>query len=414
MFIIKYAFPSAQGLCLAINVGRRICLIRFFYLIFKHIISIFYDAYERKMAMKRIFFLSFCIVTIARVNAQDFSADKLIDMLSLTGPKLQNLLLSKKYHSSETEYFGDTAVTMYQTIPVISFNKKKQADSENRKFTRSVLKETFIHTYQTTSAAEYGNIIKALKKKGFYCEYEKDSTLSPAAYLYQHEDYTAEASIKREEDTAWYSITFYKKIFPGGKGLYFAEDLLQFTSHEYLVYYFGAKNVIKDIYYFGGNDIAKCSVLLINSKRQVIFIWRDGINRRKISNLIFGGQHKLKSQEGKDSITAEKGRDSIIAENSWLLKSGIHAGMSLFDLREVNKKNIAFCGGNAPNPGLVFPESTGKVDFKNNDVILSCMNCNDDKFLSAKIMYADKAMKDGRIFFILTIVLYPGENGIFE
>jgi len=367
-----------------------------------------------EMAMKRIFFLCFCIVATVVTNGQDFSADKLIDMLSLTVPKFETQLINKKYQPLETEWSGDTAISIYEYRPAINFSKKKHADTVNRKFIRSTLKETFVLTYQTTSAVEYKTVIGALKKKGFFCEYEKDSTVSPPSYLYQHEDYTADASIKRVEDTAWYSITFNKKIFPVGRGPYFAEDLLQFTSHEYLVYYFGAKNVIKDIYYFGGNDIAKCSVLLINSKRQVIFIWRDGLNRRKISNLLFGGQHKLKSQEARDSIIAGKDKDSVIAENSWLLKSGIHAGMSLFDLRELNKKNIAFCGGNAPNPGLIFPESTGKVDFKNNDVILGCVNCNDEKFLNAKIMYADKAMNEGRIFFILTIVIYPVENGIFE
>ena len=145
--------------------------------------------------------------------------------------------------------------------------------------------------------------------------------------------------------------------------------------------------------------------LLINTNRQVIFIWRDGLNSCKIENLLFGGQYKLKSQ---------KGNQKFIAENSWPLKSGINAGMPLFDLRALNEKNIAFCGGDAPNPGLVFPESSGKVDFKNKEVILACMNCKDDKYLSTKIMYADKAMEEGRIFFILTIVLYPVMHGIFE
>jgi hypothetical protein len=177
------------------------------------------------------------------------------------------------------------------------------------------------------------------------------------------------------------------------------------TSHEYLVYYFGEKNIKKDIYYFAGNDIVKCSVLFINTKRQVIFIWRDGLNRRKIDNVLIGGQYKLKSQQSYDKFTAE---------NDWLLKSGVHAGMPIFELRTLNEKNFAFCGGDAPNPGLVFSESKGKVDFKNADVILGCMNCSDDKYLNTKIMYADKAMADGRILFVLTLVLYPVISGIFE
>jgi hypothetical protein len=192
---------------------------------------------------------------------------------------------------------------------------------------------------------------------------------------------------------------------PVDKDLHYAEDLLEFTSHEYLVYYFGAKNVKKDIYYFAGNDIVNCSVLFINTKRQVIFIWKDGLNRRKIDNLLFGGQHKLKSQQE---------NDNFIAENSWVLKSGVHASMPLFELMTLNEKEIAFCGGDAANPGLVIPESTGKVDFGNADIILGCMNCNDDKFLSTKIMYAGKALQDGRVLFVLTIALYPLVTGIFE
>jgi hypothetical protein len=361
--------------------------------------------------MKRICLLSFWMAAVTMVNGQEFSADKLIDLLSLTAPKLENQLFNKKYQPSETEWAGDTAVSTFEYYPAIRFSKKKQADTISRKFIRSVLKETFELTYQTTSAAEYKGIIAGLKKKGFYCEYEKDSVRHPASYLYQHEDYTADASIKVVEDTAWYSIAFFKKILAVNKEIYFAEDLFQFTSHEYLVFYFGEKNVKKDIYYFGGNDIVKCSVLMINSKRQVIFIWRDQLNRSKISNLLLGGYHRLKSQQGNDK-PGEK--DSVITENSWMLKCGIRVGMPLYELRDLNERNIAFCGGDAPNPGLIFGESSGKVDFKNKDVILACMNCSDEKFLHAKIMYADKAMKEGNIFFILTVILYPPENRIFE
>jgi hypothetical protein len=353
--------------------------------------------------MKKILLLSFWVVSDALANAQEFSASKLLDMLSLTVPKLESQLADKRYRSAGTELYGDTAVKTYEYRPVVK--KKKQTDSVSRKFLRSVLKETFTLSYQTTSAAEYTGIVEGLKKEGFHCDYEKDSTITPASFLYQHEDYTADAVIKKVDSTAWYSITVHKKTLPVEKDLHFAEDLLEFSSHEYLVYYFGEKNVKKDIYYFAGNDIVNCSVLFINTKRQVIFIWKDGLNRRKIDNLLFGGQHKLKSQQD---------YDKFIAENNWLLKSGVHSGMPLFELRTLNEKNIAFSGGDAANPGLIFPESSSKVDFKNADIILGCMNCTDDKFQSTKIMYADQAMEDGRVLFVLTIALYPITTGIFE
>jgi hypothetical protein len=353
--------------------------------------------------MRKILLLCFFTALTALVMAQEFSADKMMNMLSLPVIKLDGQLLNKKYRSAGTELHGDTAVKTYEYRPVIK--KKKLTDSISRKVMRSVLKETFTLTYQTTSATEYNNIILALKKEGFFCEYEKDSSVAAPSYLYQHEDYTADVTLKKVDSTQWYSVAFHKKTLPVERDLRYAEDLLEFTSHEYLVYYFGATNVKRDIYYFAGNDIVNCSVLFINTKRQVIFIWKDGLNRRGISNLLFGGQHKLKSQQD---------YDKFIAENNWLLKTGVHAGMPLFKLRTLNEKNIAFCGGDAANPGLVFSESSGTVDFKNAEIILGCMNCSDDKFLSTKVMYADQAIEEARVLFVLTISLYPVVTGVFE
>jgi hypothetical protein len=353
--------------------------------------------------MKKIIVLSFWVLRSAITNGQHFSADKLMAMLHLTTPEIEKQLLKKKYYSTGTLSFSDTAITTYQYRAVKS--KKIPFDTVNRKYISAVLNETHKQTYQTTSATEYYNIIEALKQKGFYCEYEKDSSLTPHSYLFQYHNYTADASINRVAETTWYSIAFHKKDLPVEKDVHFAEDLLQFNSHEYLVYYFGEENVKKDIYYFGENDIVKCSVLLINTRLQVIFIWKDELNRRKISKLFFGGIHTLKSQ---------KGNSKFIAENGWLLKSNIYAGMPLVNLRILNEKNFAFSGGDSPNPGLIFPESSGRVDFSNVDVILACMNCDDDKFLKSKLMNADKAMQDGRALFILTIVLYPDMLPIFD
>lgn len=361
--------------------------------------------------MRKILFLSFCIILTLSINGQNFSADKLLDMLSLTVPEIEKQLIKKKYRFLTTDFLGDTAVTLYEYYPVKSKKKQTPArlshlgvDTVSRKFRITLLNETFKNTYQTTSAAEYTSIIDALKQQSFYCEYEKDINATLPAYLYQHGEYTAEASQKTAEDTTWYSITFHEKHLPINY-IHFAEDLLQFTSHEYLLYFFGANNVKKDIYYFGKDNIGKCSVLFINTKLQVIFVWRDELNRRKIGSLLFGGRHKLKS-------IGES--DGFITENDWLLKSGIHVGMPLADLRRLNEKNIAFCGGDAPNPGLIFPESTNKVDFKNADVVLGCADCNDDKFMRTKMMNADKAISDGRALFILTIILYPVTNPVFD
>ncbi|HSN60530.1 MAG TPA: hypothetical protein VLR49_06330 [Ferruginibacter sp.] len=354
--------------------------------------------------MKTFLFLIIWVILSTPAKSQELSADKLIGMLSLTIPKTEGQLLLKKYFFSGTEVSGDTTIRIYQYKP-ISNSPGKQKDSAGRRIMIASLKGTSTLTYQTNSEAEFKTLIESLKKDGFHCEYEKDSGIKPASYLYQYEDYTAEACTKKQEGTDWHSITFFKKNFLPANNLQTAEELLEFTSHEYLEYYFGKKNVKKDLYYFAENDIVNCSVLFINTKRQVIFVWKDGLNKRRISNLLFGGQNNLKRQQS---------YEMVIAENAWMLKSGLRIGMPLVQLCTLNENNISFCGGKAPNPGLVLPESTGKIDFSAADVILGCSNCTDEKFLASRQMNSDMAMDDGRILFVLSIVLYPTNNGIFE
>ena len=353
--------------------------------------------------MKKNLLIFFWVILSTTAFSQEISPDKLISMLSATIPKAEGQLRSRKYIFSGTESSGDTTFRIFQNR--ILGSSKKKTDGAARKCIIASLKGTFTLTYQTSLLTEYKSIIESLKKDGFHCEYEKDSSITPATYLYQHEGYTAEGCIRNEEGTDWYSVTFFKKNFSPNNNLQTAEELLEFTSHEYLEYYFGEKNVKKDLYYFADNDIVNCSVLFINTKRQVIFVWKDGLNRRRISNLLFGGQHNLKSQQS---------YESVIAENAWMLKNGLRIGMPLIELRTLNDNNISFCGGKAPNPGLILPESTGRIDFSQADVILGCNNCTDEKFLASRQMNSDRAMDDGRILFVLSIVLYPTNNGIFE
>ena len=154
----------------------------------------------------------------------------------------------------------------------------------------------------------------------------------------------------------------------------------------------------KDIYFFAGNEIAKCSVLFLNTDRQVVFIWDDEENRCKISSLLLGGQQNLQS-------SIESGK--YVEENSWALKSGIRPGMSLMELRLLNGNDFRFYGGSSPNSGSVIPGETGKIDFKKEEVILACLNCKDEKFTTAKVINADDSIDEGRILFVLSVILNP-------
>ncbi len=189
-----------------------------------------------------------------------------------------------------------------------------------------------------------------------------------------------------------------KKILPNPKDVNYGDDLLVFNSHEYLSYYFGKGNVKNDIYFLSENEVARCSVLFLNTNRQVVYIWKDDVNKCTIDHLLFGGQQKLESL---------KQNDNFIAENNWILKSGIHAGMSLFELRRLNENDFKFYGGNSANSGLVLQDNAGKLNFKRENIYLGCMNCNDKNFSSAAIINADDAIADEKILFVLTIALNP-------
>jgi len=114
--------------------------------------------------MKIILILSFWVMSYMASNGQGVSANQLLNMLDLTVPKLESKLLDKRFYAEASIVCGDTAVKTYQYHPAVKVGNRKRTDSFGRKLVRSVLKETFTHTYQTTSEAEYTVIINQLKK----------------------------------------------------------------------------------------------------------------------------------------------------------------------------------------------------------------------------------------------------------
>ena len=349
----------------------------------------------------RIFLISsFLIFTAVTSVSQQLSADDLLKWLSLSEKKMEVQLKNKEYHRSGTNLLTETTIKVYKGRQQFGNNNSPQADSTRRYVLSTKYKDIISLTYQTTVIAEFKHMLADLKKANFYTYSKKDAPVVAGAdsILYQHNEYTATAYATTDDSLPLYSILYSRKNFLKAKEIYYGEDLLQFSSHEYLVHYFGEQNVKKDIYYFSGNEIANCSVLFINTNRQVIFIWADEFNKCSISNLLFGGQQKLKSQ-----IDYYK----YVAENNWMFKSGVHAGMSIYELRKINENNFNFYGGSAINSGLILGEINGKIDFKRESIILSCMNCNDDAYRRSAVMNADDAIADGRILFVLSVVLYP-------
>lgn len=346
------------------------------------------------LIMKKLTALAAFIITVQVMCGQVLPAEKLLHTLSIPVAKFDEWAAKKKFFLSHSAKQNDTLVKTYGYKPEVK--KNKPVDSTMRRLLHKTVKESLFITYQTESASEFSGLTEELKKNGFYCNEEVEPLKN--ILLWQQNDLTVTSYVEIKDSIPLYSLLFYQQDFPDGKELYYADDLLYFTSHEYLVYYFGKENVKKDFYYFSGDELVNCSVLFINTARQVVFIWKDEVNKRTIDNLLFGGQQRLKS-------ALESGK--FVAESHWVFKSGIRAGMPLYELRLLNGDDIKFYGGHSSQTGMVLPEKKGKLDFKKEEIILGCMNCTDNEFAAATIMNADEAIEDGRILFILSVVLNP-------
>jgi len=331
--------------------------------------------------------LMLCNAVIAQINA----AINIAEVSYVPKQKFESYLTKKGFAFIGTSYMADTIARDYD------FPKSKALDSipAQRSLTSFSTKEDFSFTYRTTSLSEFRKLKSDMKAEGFFCNHEKDS-LNSTSLLFQHNDVTVSLSSKILDTATEYSFCIKKQQLPSPKQISFAEDLAAFNSHEELRFYFGEKNVQKDIYYLSEKQIGKCSVLFPNTSRQVVFLWADGVNNYGLDKIYIGGQLMAES-----TLQYEQN----VPENSWQLKDGIRQGMSLYQVRKLNDAAFNFNGGASTNSGMIFTDSTGKLDFKKENIILGCMNCNDPAFLKKAAINSDDALQEERILFVHTIIL---------
>lgn len=335
------------------------------------------------------------------VNGQVAPVIDIVEAISVSKQKFDSYISKKSFAFVGTTYQTDTISREYELRSSIKNKFKDSVQiSIQRALTSFSTKEDFSFTYHTSSKEEYRQIRSELIKAGFYTNQAND-TLLDKKVLFQSKDMTVFISCKQVDDIVGdYTFTARKQTLPKPKEIEYAEDLIVFDSHEYLKFYFGEDNVKKDIYYLSETKIGKCSVLFPNSERQVVFLWGDEVNNRKLNKIYIGGQLMA---EG--SLNYDKN----VAENIWRLRNGIHSGMSLYALRLLNEAAFNFTAGNSANSGMVSDDSTGKVDFKSESIMLGCMNCNDTRYLRQSVLNSDDAIAEERILFVHTIILDPAK-----
>ena len=349
--------------------------------------------------MKRLLLFIFIGTNLSALNAysQSLSVRDFINVSSLSPKKFDNYLSKKKFVSVNKWYQNDSIINTY------SFKvKRKHGNAQSvRRIIETYQKgDNFSFAFHTSSLDECINTKRELKEAGFVCGNESDSCNSPL--LFQRKNISVLVNTIIGDDTLC-SFLFHEEELPIPASIHYAEDLLCFTSHEYLVSVFGEKNVKKDLYYFSEKEINACSVLFPHSKRQAVFIWKDEVNLRQLSYVLLGGNMTTGG-----SINYK----DVIGENKWMSKEGVYPGMSLSNLAMRNGNDFKFYGKNSAFPLMVVPEKTGTINFKKNMVVLGCLSVNGSPLLNKKIISADEALSDNPGLYVFMIMLSPPDADI--
>ena len=342
-----------------------------------------------------LFLISFLIV--CNLHSQQYTANDFLYASSLTSKKLESFLNKKKFLPAGNRFQNDIVINIYNLRPAKS-KKKKDTLIITRSIETFHTKNNSSFTYITSLKKEYTESLKELNDDGFFCGNENDTT----AILFQKKNITVLANmiIEKNGDTL-YSLAINQQVLPLPEDIQFAEDLLKFYSHEYLVSFFGQKNVIKDVYYFSEKDVVKCTVLFPKTSRQAVFIWEDNVNLCKPAYLIIGGNMNA------GTIT---NYDGIISENVWNSKDGIYSGMSLNSLMKLNGSSFKFYGKNSDSPYMIVPEKTGAINFKTNRVVLGCLNPTGSRLLNNATIGADEILSDNLGLYVYMMMILPSAN----
>jgi len=326
------------------------------------------------------------------VSAQSFSVDDLFTLSGLSPKKFDNYMSGKGYFSGGRQMVNDAMAFKF-------LEKQTPSPDDSVMNFRSVdlYKEganEYCFAFNTTCTDEYKRELDKLMKSDFFYGIEQDSSRIPL--LFQKENVRVYVSSEVQEGDTVYTFLLKRKQLP--TLVHFAEDLLHFDSHEYLVSYFGRQNVQRDVYYFSEDQIKKCSVLFGNSNQQVVFVWEDENNLCKLSYILISG-----------ILPTENGQpfNQAISRNKWPFKSGIYSGMSIRDLLELNGSDFMFYGFDSEYSMMVEPVKTGSLDFGKIGVMLTSLDGKAPPLLKREKVSAAHAVENRIALHVFYIMLAP-------
>lgn len=288
--------------------------------------------------------------------------------------------------------------------PVYAFQSKQNSrKKKDRNIVRSIEKfqkgQYHSLVFRTSSLRECKTLKGKLKKEGFICNDSINVVNKPLQLRKKNINVLVNTVI--ENTDTLYSFNFNLKELPSPDSINYANDLLQFTSHDELITMFGESNVKKDLYYFDEKEIKPCSVLFPRTDRQAVFIWNKDSTGSELASVIIGGSLRIQSDI---SYT------SAIAQNNWSLANGIHCNMGLKELLAMNGNDLKFYGRQSGLYMSLTPQNAGKINMQGITIILGCHNCTGAKLLDAEIVSAEEALNSGLGMFVIMVMLSPPQE----
>lgn len=325
-----------------------------------------------------------------KAECQTFTVDDLLTLGFLPSKSIDHFMKKKGF-----VFYTNTSDSSTIAGNFIPRGNGKNNSQPEKSIDISIKENLRFVTLHTTALNDYQAGQQRLIKAGFLYDTSKDMS-KEAATIFQKANITIKASSVMEDSVMQYCFTLKENAIPAS--VRYAEDLLQFDSHEFLVSYFGRENVKKDMYYLSEKELKKCSVLFGGTQRQVVFVWDNETYLNDLAYILV--TNSLPTEGGKKA-------DPLAGNNEWKLKNGVCPGMALKDLLKINETDFDIYGNKSELSFLVKPNSFGKIDFKKTAVMLTCHECFDNKIFNQSVVSALDIAKANLPVRIFDVVLYP-------
>jgi hypothetical protein len=342
--------------------------------------------------VKRIF-LILILQNVAAVGVpgQSFSVRDLVTLSSVPSKNISQFMSKKGFINNIDNPGIDTLEASF--IPKIKFRKTHSWPQRSIDLYRQPGAKYFI--LHTSSLPEYVEGEQSLIKSGFVYDNKKDMS-KVSSMLFQKGNITIEAGSEVQDSIRQYIFKLKQKKIPDS--IVYADDLLQFDSHEFLVTFFGAKNVKKDLYYFSEKELKKCSVIFSGTRHQAVFVWGDEDNLNHLSYVLVS--NILPTEGGKKNTPLD-------GNNEWKFQNGIRPGMPIKDLLRLNEMDFYVYGNKSDLALMAKPGEAGKINFKKTAIMFSCTECYGNQLFDQREVSALDIAKTHLPMSVFDIILYP-------